>query len=258
MGERRPILVHQMGKVGSRSVVDSLHASLPGSRIEHLHTVTPAGLAAAREAHERCDQSPPPHVAAGERVRREILDAGEGADVITLVREPVGRNVSAFFQNRVGRLRRASDAEVDALCERFIEAYPHTQPLQWFRREFDDVYGITMHQQPFDPARGSRVYEAERFRVLLLRCELADTAKSAAIAGFLGLPSMKWVRSNETSDKIQRDIYARFKQRLKMPEAVLDRLYVSQYSRHFYKAAEIETFRAKWSGAASSRPAVSG
>ncbi|MEL6797585.1 MAG: putative capsular polysaccharide synthesis family protein [Planctomycetota bacterium] len=251
MGERRPILVHQMGKVGSRSVVDSLHASLPGGRIEHLHTVTPAGLASAREALERRDQPPPPHVEAGERVRREILDAGEGADVITLVREPVGRNVSAFFQNRVGRLRRASDAEVDDLCERFIEDYPHTQPLQWFRREFDTVYGIEMHGQPFAPGRGWKVYESGRFRVLLLRCELNDAVKSDAIAEFLGLPELTWVRSNETSDKMHREIYARFKERLRLPASILDRLYVSQYSKHFYAPEEIQRFRGKWSVASS-------
>ncbi len=247
-----------MGKVGSRSVVDSLHASLPDAQIEHLHTLTEAGLLAVRASCESRGKPVPPHVIDAERVRREVIDAGVEADVITLVREPVGRNVSAFFQNSVGDLWEVPDEQIDELCKRFIEGYAHTQPLQWFKREFDHVYGINMHEAPFDKSVGTRVYRAGRFRVLVLRCELSDEAKSTAIASFLSVPRLEWVRSNETGDKIQRHVYARFKERLRMPEALLDQLYISAYTRHFYPPDAIAGFRAKWSKRPSHGEAASG
>jgi hypothetical protein len=253
MRGRRPILVHQMGKVGSRSVVDSLRETLPDARVHHLHTVTQAGLSGVRNACKERGVDVPPHVVEGERVRREILDAGIGADVITLVREPVGRNVSAFFQNHISGLEDATDEEVDGFCRRFIEGYRHTQPLTWFQREFDGVYGLTMDTLLFDPSIGWAAYDAGRFRVLLLRCESSDEVKRSAISRFLGTDDLDWVRRNETSKKRHGRVYAKFQARLRVPVSILDRLYGSTYARHFYTAEEIERFRAKWSAAPAGR-----
>jgi len=83
--------------------------------------------------------------------------------------------------------------------------------------------------------------------LLVLKCELDDRSKSAAIAEFLGLNDFQIVRSNVTSDKAYAAQYAEFKRRVRVPPALLERMYASKYARFFYSDEERARYRAQWS-----------
>jgi hypothetical protein len=96
-----PVLVYQMGKVGSETVARSLGDEQLARSVYHLHFLTPQGLARAAETyreHWRPDGNAH-HVWDGEFIRERLQEAGDGEQwpVITLVRDPVARNLSAFF-----------------------------------------------------------------------------------------------------------------------------------------------------------------
>lgn len=72
-----PILIYQMGKVASRTIYKSLLYT-PGMQVFHVHRI-------GKDVHPNLY----------ERVAR----FGHPAKIITLVREPISRNISDFFQH---------------------------------------------------------------------------------------------------------------------------------------------------------------
>lgn len=274
---RSPILIYTVGKVGSSTVADSLAAHGLAASLYHLHWLTPARLAhdealqragAARhrgtalEAHFR-----PRYVWRGqylcERVRRAPPGGGRWS-VITLVRDPVARNVSSFFQNLPlldydyrARLAVRSESEVvGELLELFERAYLGPEgvtdrdgdPLTWFEEELAPTFGVDVYAQPFPAARGFALCESERARTLLLRLEDLDRCAGAAFEAFLGLRGFALRHQQVAEDKDYAALYRRFRAELEIPEAHLERVYASRYATHFYSDAEREAFKDRWRG----------
>lgn len=254
VGERRdpeagpsPILIYQMGKVGSSTVERSLKGI--GRPVVHIHHLNPRTRAAVRRQHEEKGLPTPAHYRAADAVLRD-LEQGRQLDVVTLVREPVSRNISAFFQNiRVfgHDPERLGPERVAELTEQFIERYAHHVPLRWFDDELREMLGIDVYARPFPRSRGHTTLESPRARVLILKSELPDPAKAEALATFLGLASPPPIRrANVGAEKGYREVYAAFLDAIRLPADYLDRMYHSRYARHFYDEQELRAFRQRW------------
>lgn len=111
-GTRNPIVVYTMGKVASSSISQALRARLPRRRVFHVHSLIREELEATEALHlaGAIAHSGMPL----ERVYRKasvwtwqyVADViaereyeEKKTDFITAVRDPVARNISAFFQN---------------------------------------------------------------------------------------------------------------------------------------------------------------
>ncbi len=186
-----------------------------------------------------------------ERIYKTYVRPPYRPHVITLVREPVANNISMFFQlldHYLGADSKLQDYDIDELIKIFIENYMHSRPLTWLDAEVKTNFGIDVFQEPFPVDQGYTVFKRGNVSLLVLRCELDDQSKAQAIANFLGLDEFEIVRSNVTSEKPYASEYAEFKQRIRIPPALLDQMYNSKFARHFYSSEEIEQFRARWSG----------
>lgn len=273
---RDPILVYQMGKVGSSSIRNSLfrcrdprtrlvlmsHEFLPvrdrdpasleldpelrdyvAREVEHDRRVYDALSLRQRlglRLRERWYS---------ERIYRAYVQGPHRLRVITLVRDPVAHNVSMFFQlldQYVDPAAGRPDHDVDALIATFLDRYMHSRPLTWFDAEFRTTLGIDVFRHPFPVEDGYMQLSTDRTDVLVLRCELEDAAKARAIAAFLGLDDLALVRSNVTSEKPRGRQYAEFKRRLRVPDPLLEEMYGSRYARHFYSEDERERMRQRW------------
>ena len=189
-----------------------------------------------------------------ERIYKAYVRPQRPLRVITLVREPVANNISMFFQ----RLRHyiSSDAEIsdygtDELISIFLENYMHSRPITWLDAEIKTNFGIDVFRKPFPVHRGHTVISEGKTSLLVLRCELDDRTKARAVADFLGLDEFEIVRSNVTSEKSYATQYAEFRQRIKIPTPLLDQMYNSKFARHFYSSEERKKFRARWAGAST-------
>ena len=97
------VLVYQMAKVGSQTVVRSLRASRPRPRVFHVHTMTAGGMA-AMERFYRWSRVPSLPGAGHLLVSRYLRDQmRQGVTpgrwkVVTMVRDPIARNISLIFQ----------------------------------------------------------------------------------------------------------------------------------------------------------------
>lgn len=227
------ILVYQMGKVGSTS----LQAMIPGSL--HLHNLYD---------NHPCPPRRDRHVAGrwqrlgrgtSQAIRRLAIRRRRCIRIITLVRDPYQRNVSMFFQNLPHWLAAFDDGRhsnrtgsADLVARAFNEAFNHDYVAEWFDRELRRFTGIDVYGIAMDPGQAHARVTSRRFDVLLLRFErLAEC--TAALGEFLGTP-VHLVHRNAGSDKWYASVYDEFRRGYRPPDALMERLYGTRYSAHFY------------------------
>ena len=253
-----PVLVYTVGKVASTTVVASLAQA--GIRpVYHVHVLTPSTIAGVRDVYRRAwsQLAPGWHLWESLYLRRQ-LDRSPGTcwRVVTLVRDPVARNLSSFFQ--VGEseygvdfssLARAPRGEALAarLLDEFLHRFRgHDAPDTFFDEELLPVFGIDVYAAPFPVEQAYHVYAGPRADALVLRVEDLDRCFSTAVAQFLGVPDIPLARVNASEDKDYGELYAWFRRAVTLPDEYLDRVYSSRYARHFYSDEEIRRMRARW------------
>lgn len=197
-----PIIVYQMGKVGSSSVTQSLNNS-GCRRAYNVHRMDPDNMARVRQYCLENNRRPPNDIV-GKRLYTRIVKEGKRAKFITLVREPIRRNVSAFFQNLnrfIGNDREQLSRDIGELAKIFIQEYNHFVPLTWFDVEMKQTLGIDVYEHPFPKKAGYLSVGRGRFQVLILKAEIEDRIKEKAIREFLGSTKFNLVRTNIGKDK---------------------------------------------------------
>jgi hypothetical protein len=240
------VAIHQMGKVASAS----LHRAVADLQLWpcfHTHILHPRSIV-GRIARDNPPGRPPRligHVRQSCRLHAEYLNHGRPVAVISTVREPVGRNVSAFFQN-LKRFVRPDDPrrnDMDALFEVFKKRYPHRRPDLWFERELNRVFNIQVFDHSFSKG-GSVVIPAGAHLILMMRASLSDDRKGAICAEFLGVDHLDVPRLNVFRGADQD--YLDFKRLVGRDEAYLDRMLAGRVARHFFTEAERNQIRETW------------
>lgn len=258
---RQTVIVYQMGKVGSKTVVQSLRA-LRNMTVYHVHSLTQDGTDKAENLYKnnfdqlrRIDN----HVLWSQYLRKQLDEGLKGQEkwkVVTLVRDPIAKNISSFFQNlgsfidyeyknKIESMK--MEDIVDELIQLFLDKFGnHEQPLTWFDRELKTVLDIDVFSSEFPKSKGYKTYESEHADLLLLRIEDLNECASNAFKNFLDIDEFTLTKSNVGDNKAYRDIYRRFLKSIVLPDSYIDKMYTSKYMRHFYSEEEIEAFKARW------------
>jgi Putative capsular polysaccharide synthesis protein len=271
-GRRVPVVIYQMGKVGSSSIRDSLLNAYPGP-VFHVHWFLPwrkqdpAQFAGSSQAADIAREIEHQRQAARRlsllgRLRSRVhevlynglvyrrVTAGRGpVRVITMVRDPVSANLSMFFQRfeqYAGRPFSEESFTVDDILEIFRSRYILSWPLTWFEKELRPRLGIDVFSQPFPHDRGYARFSQGDVELLVLRTECDDAVKERAVAEFLDLPGLRLTMSNVSENKAYAEHYRRFKERIRLPGDVLDAMLESRYALHFYTPEERAAVRTRW------------
>ncbi len=227
-----PLLIYQMGKVGSSSVYYSAKKTYPGY-VMHLHNFNDANKNYKIKTFKDW----------GCQNKRPIK-------IISLTREPVGRNVSAFFQN----LEKITDdtgipenISAESLQKLFLDnnKMNHDEPLTWFDDNLLKDFEIDIYKSPF-PISGWQIVKNGNTEVLIIKSEIEDSIKEAIIRTFLVDNTFKLELHNLGNTKGYAMLYNAFLTKIKLPATYLDRLLLSKYCTHFYNAAERESVRERW------------
>lgn len=252
MGTSYPVIVWQMGKVGSRTIVDTLHEKGYPGAVYHVHVLSDT-LVFDGEVYRRSKL-----LGNDEYLRnialREFFESTQDRcwKIITLVRDPVARNVSAFFQNLSLYVPGVDGNEnmdafgVDRVIEIFFSEFDHDRPLVWFDEEIAGVAGIDVFKDPFDTVNGFKIYGDEDRTVLVIRLEDLERSGAEALSAYLDYPVDSLVVSNTADTKGYRMLYREFLSRVSFPVDYLDRMYDSKFCRHFYTDTERERMRQRW------------
>jgi len=245
------VFVYQMGKVGSSAIEEGLREG--GVSVRHLHSI--GGDFSDQFRFRRAGRS---LIA---RLRRRLEGSMQGlllnvpnrrVKVITLTREPISRNISAFFQafRKIMWDYREFDSRHEAgggqvLVDAFYQFVQQETPMLWFDQEIRRRLGIDVFQHPFNHEQGWIQISQGNVDLLLLRMEDLSRCESV-IGSFVGLPGFKLKNDNCGERKWYAPLYRSFRSHFSPAPELLARLYATRYMRHFYSAKEIAAFRDRW------------
>lgn len=209
--ETEIVYVYQMGKVGSSSIRHSLNniLNIPVYQVHYFKGKFPYN---------------------------------KNSKIISLVREPIERNFSGFFQNFervVGIPFAKSKYSIQELLDIFLDKYIHDVPLVWYDDEFYPNTGIDVYSKKFKD--GFSIID----NCLFLRCELDDKRKSQLISKFLGINEFEIVRTGLSASATYGEMHKKFVKEVKFPRSYLDLFLGTKFVNHFYSD---EYLLQKWEG----------
>jgi hypothetical protein len=236
-----------MGKVGSATIQRSLSRSrLLWLRVPFDELPKGKDVVLSVHSHEqaRAIINLPEHL----EKKRSLI-------VLSLTRDLLRRNISAFFHNisrpehpgwYVGPQETVEKMSLEEIAIAFRQReWDHlkVEALPWFDR-FAERVGVDIFATRFPP-RGYKQYRREIGRLAIMRMENMDQSVEW-LGKLFGVPSFSIKRENDTAGKWQGDIYRRFLQWFQPSQEELDAHYGSKIMRHFYSTEEISSFRASW------------
>jgi hypothetical protein len=266
------VIIYQMGKVGSRTVQCSLEALDLDMPIYHVHFLTQDLIDEYVEKRrvflgtKRYGRLK--HIWLYEYLRKQMDSGLDGRKwrVITLTREPIGRNISEFFENlevepldsagQWYRVRsdhdfydfeiKVSVQDMSELVQLFLTRLEHDTPLVFFDQQLRSVLSVDVYSSEFPISKGYQIYDGEIADVLVIRLENLSDCAAGALKEFLGIGEFTLINDNVASEKPCAPLYRKFKESITLPESYVDEMYNSKYMRHFYSEEEITSFKNKW------------
>lgn len=150
--------------------------------------------------------------------------------IISSVREPMARNVSAKFE--FGRQEVHDD-----------------RPMNWFDEFIHPILGIDVYAKAFNRKRGWQLYETKQHRLLVVRLEDFDQVLPAALGALYEVEPERFevlhVRRGVEADG-WGEAYRQYLETIRFDEYYLDEIYASKYAKHFYTKKELEGFKQRW------------
>jgi hypothetical protein len=244
-----------MGKVGSSTIKESLRKLGLGSiQIYHVHYLTKENINNILKYFIETKRVPTSHIWESQYLRSQISRGlnGKKWKIVTLVREPIARNISAFFQNihkwfpNFDSQCKMQLLKIEDLMDSFLKDFPHEEALIWFDSEMKKVFNVDVFAKDFPKSKGYQIYHGENFDILLLKMENLNKCSQEAFKNFLNVESFKIINANISDEKEYFLIYKRFIDSIILPNSYINRMYASKLVRHFYSDEEINTFETKW------------
>jgi hypothetical protein len=246
------VLILQMGKVSSSSIYTTIRGrgGIAVFQFHHSKGINSRKFDEGLIRRIYLKSRPFLHELTGLLIKRRIRNISIPVKFIVTVREPVSRNVSAYFHNRT-RFRKQEAAEQGSATDRarqaFLRSYPHDIPLSWFDAELRSLTGVDVFSYPFDPAKGYGVVKSDRYDILLMHHDLAEKDMLDAINGFLGTELKAIVQENVGEAKNYASEYAEFKSSAKLPRSYVLRMLNSRYAKHFFSLERRHKAACAWS-----------
>jgi hypothetical protein len=261
-GATPPVLVYTAPKVASTAVTSALESA--GQSVFHVHMISAESMRGLRDAMRRRGLARMKWDAlgledVGKALASELIEPRHPARIVSLVRDPVARNISFYFETLdvLWQTERAHErVSLERLLAEFHERFRHERGVEWFDKEFRPVLGVDVYEHPFPHDKGHLRINSGPYEILIMRHDLDDRLKERCLAELVGVRSVSLAPKNVSAQKPYADVYREFLRRVELPEGYVDRLLGSRYARHFYAPEELARFRAKWlKGRAAGRPA---
>lgn len=216
-----PILLYQMGKVGSKSI----YKSLIDSKINtiHIHHLKPSHL---RQINKK-----------------------KFVKIICPVRNPIDRHISDFFYNfelHTGCPYDISQFNLTTLLQFFLSLDVFRHPAPWFDKELKNKLGVDIYNYPFPKNKGYKIIKCDKYEILLFKLEICDNLIETLISDFVGLHHFVLTRRNSAKNKSYGEVYENFKKYITLPNKVINEMCDNKYTQHFYSKVEIATMRARY------------
>lgn len=239
------IFIYQMGKVGSTTLENSLPNAIHVHAFYSKNNTCPVrmkGLAKFgfkyfiyRTEQELVDY-----------LLRRAFKKRKNTKIITLVRQPIRRNISMFFHDLDAYLFAAHTncmntrsaplitryQKTDMLFDVFGCEFDHNYALNWFDREFLPMTGVDVYKHSFDTEKGYALITECQIEVLCLRTDkLSENVN--VLSDYLG-NQVEILSANKANDKWYGELYQQFVQTYTPSVALELKLKESKFVKHFF------------------------
>lgn len=238
-----------MGKVGSSSIESSLEKS--GIKSIHIHTLYGETVNYLFD-YGNTSFSRGIKKALLCFIYRQAFKFGGNIKIISLMRDPISRNLSTLFQELPRMLyleskkNNRSEMDIKAVLDRCMNLYVNQKmALEWFDDELKKVTGIDVFSKKFNRELGVEIYKNNKVELLMLTAEKLS-ANYDSVANFTGITGGELINSNSSSKKWYSSLYVEYKNNYEPERDWINKVYKSHCVKHFYTDADIEVFKSKW------------
>ncbi len=246
-GAQPPLLIFTMAKVGSLSVYQSLKKAGVSS-VFHIHTLNKEEVI---RGIKKCFDN---GIYPGSRspvilLNQALQDRSEKIKVVSIFRNPVERNISAFFDAftlHMGVAPQDYKGDLETIEKAFHKKLQHNYAIDWYDSHFKEALGLDVYQYSFDTQKQYAILSNDIVEVLLLDSRLNDTKKEELIQDFCAVPNFQLQNVNVTSQAKHANLYADFKEYVRFRESYLNHQLDSKYTSHFFTQEDRQALKKKW------------
>lgn len=236
-----PVLLYQMGKVGSSTLKHSLEIYKVESM--HVHRFYFSDNERPLSLKDRLQK-----IKHNLLVNKFIKNEKEELKVITFYRDPLSRNISSFFQNLNYYFspEELKALNFETLEEKFNNSHQlHHTPNNWFDVEFKRKLGIDVFKYPFNKDKGYAIIKDKHLSIFICTTNKINSLEQE-LGQFLGIDKFKIHNDNIGAKKWYKGLYTEFKQKYSPDKEMVNNLYNSKTIKHFFSAEKINELKTKW------------
>jgi putative capsular polysaccharide synthesis protein/sulfotransferase famil protein len=249
---RAPIIILTPGKVGSSSVYDTLKNKIKNP-VYHIHRFSQEGIENTINRFLNSERkSRPLHLIISKLLRKKLKNYNRDLFIITIVREPISRFISSFFQNTdlykiENKDLQINTAKAQELLSENFDSNICGVVEDWFEKEINNNFGIDVFSKEIDNNKKYGIMYHKNYHLLLLKMEDLNAVFPKAIQEFLSLDEPIFLQNSNVGEKKHYSkAYNEVKSNIKLPKKSIEQIVNSKYFQHFYKELELKVVE-KWS-----------
>jgi hypothetical protein len=236
-----PIILYQMGKVGSSTLKESLKSvKIKSMHVHRFYFNNKERKLSYRDKLQKIKQNIV--------FDKLLLNKKEKVKIFTFYRDPLQRNISSFFQNLeyYFNSEELKELNYNILEKKFIKSTQiHNTPNNWFDIEFKRKTGINIYDYPLNKDKGYTIISARNIEVFVC-CTNKINQLEKEIKVFLNSEKFKLKSTNVGNQKWYKDLYKEFKLKYIPSVEMIENLYSSKVISHFYTEEEVIKMKAYW------------
>lgn len=243
------VIIYTIGKVGSTTLLESLKNSSINIPIFHIHSLNKTNIYNQKQYYLNSERkSVPFHLIRSSVLEKRLKFFTGKLFIITLIREPIGRELSSVFQDALifKNFYKKNIGSTNEIIERKINALTEELPEEkWFNTELKEVFNINIFDLKFEPKKGYIFYEKKNISFLLLRLEDLNKVFMESMAKMFKNKHIDLINKNIGKDKFYSNSYNNFKSMYGIDKDKIKRIVNSRFIKKFY-FDKIDSIRNTW------------
>lgn len=238
-------LIYSMGKVGSSTVKELVEQQFPFLPCFQPHFLSDHWLKEiipAMPEHYHVNLKPAQEFNEFRKLHPEYK-----VKIITLVREPVIRDISDVFENwrDFFKTNDMKSLTSNQILER-LHTHNFEYTLNWFDTEFKAWTGVNVYEQDFDKGKGYSIWQSNGHDILCIQLEQLNEVLCKAMSEFAGLKLQPGKSANTSEQKGMKELYRTVASTFSLSNEQQAIVYQSKYVNHFYSANDINRQKQRW------------
>ena len=176
--------------------------------------------------------------------------------IVTIVREPISRNMSLFFQTihiplmhitSTSNVTKVENYTIERFQYEFFTNFNSSHGINWFDNELKRYFGLDVYKYEFNKEKGYEIIKEKNIELLIIKMENLNKIGSESLNQFLGEQSIELLNSNMAEKKWYSCVYKEFMNSIEFSNEYINNLYNSKFMKHFYTDEEIIGYKKKFS-----------